>query len=210
MTRLSSLGLTAVSVLAFVPAGYGTRPAATPVMHARVVDQGGRLLQETWTEEASPTDRRSRTVSYDRTGHVTLQTVTRLKGTTLRIDTIDYLTRTWQTQTRAIPRGATNVELSDGQYFPAQLRRLILLHLIGPFGHRRIGGIETVLLQGQLGSEVLQVWVKPVSYLAVQVRTKPTGTAGPSIHSDPILFNWVTRAEAHLGLAAPRGFRHEQ
>jgi len=170
------------------------------------------MVQETWTDQAGPRKQRSRTLSYDQTGHITLETVASIKGTKFRLDTVDYLRKTWQTQIRVIPPSASSVGLTDDQYFPDELRTMVRLHRIGPVGHRRIDGIEAVLLQGQLGPYVMQVWVRPVSYLALRARAVPVGTTASSAGSDVTLFSWTkadTKTLSKLDLVIPHGFVRE-
>lgn len=178
-------------------------------MHARIIGGNGRVIQESWTDVASPSSQRSRALIYDQAGHVAEETTVSLQGRTVRHDIVDYLNKTWQTQTFAVPPSATNSGVTNYQYFPSELRRLVRLKLIGPVGHRKIGGIDTILLQGQLGPNVFRVWVRPVSYLAVQSRTV-AGNGSPS-GFDLIRFDWLgPDAESETVLSVPPGFVHDR
>jgi hypothetical protein len=204
--------LAVVLALAAIPSVSAKRLTNHPIMHARVFGNNGRIVQETWTELAGPTSQRSRTVDYDRAGQVGDETAISLHGTTLRRTTVDYRAKAWQTQTIVTPPNATNVGITDSQYFPAELKQLVREHLIGPAAHKKIGGIDTILLQGQLGPDVLQVWVRPGSYLAVQARSGPSGE--PASGSDDLIrFSWLTpnsKSFAETGLTVPRGFVQTQ
>lgn len=209
--------LSRVVVLLFVLAGLpasSALAAGSPngglILHSWQM-QNGRVSQEVWCDQS---DWHARTLNYDAGGSIEGQTAVSLKGKTVRTDSLSYPEKTWTTFTTALLPGGYDIGITDSQYFPATIRRFVKQRLIGAFGPRqKVGGYETIHLQGQVGSELLEYWVRPGSYLIVRARQRPLANGGPVGAGSTIDFSWLPATAANLArtrLSVPPGFTHRQ
>lgn len=200
-------------VFAVIPASSALAadsPTGGLILHSWQM-QDGRVSQEVWCDQS---DWHARTLNYDAGGSIEGQTVVSVKGRTVRTDSLAYPDKTWTTFTAVLPPGGSDMGITDSQYFPATIRRYVKQRWIGAVGPRqKVDGYETIHLQGQVGSELLEYWVRPGSYLIVQARQTPVANGGPVGAGSTVEFSWLPATAANLAktrLSVPPGFTHHQ
>jgi hypothetical protein len=174
------------------------------ILHATELHDNGRIAEETWTDR---TGLRARTINYDTQGKIVGQSAVSVRGSRIRTDTVVYPAKRWITRTASIPPTAHGLQIRHSAYFPAEVRKLVSTRRVGLVGTQAVAGRKTLKLQGQAGPQVLQIWVEPKTYLAVQLVVRWNGRG----IIEKLAFDWLPRTptnQAKLKLVVPPGFQH--